>query len=130
MRLAVLTPRETVLQQEADKIIAETAEGWFALLPRHVDIVSALVPGILAYSTPGGEKLFVAVDEGILVKCGADVRVSCRAAVAGADLGELESTVRSRFRELDRRERTTRSTLARLEADFVRRFFELQEPRP
>lgn len=129
MRLAVFTPQEKVLQEVADKIIAEAVNGSFALLPRHVDLVAALVPGILTYTTPGGEELFVAVDEGVLVKCGDDVRVACRAAVVGAQLGEMEATVRREFRQLDQRESRTRSTLARLEADFVRRFFELQEPR-
>lgn len=144
LRLLVLTPHAVLVDAAVRKVVAEAQNGSFALLPRHVDTTAALVPGILAYlpvptdgtEAPEGnapndaEERFVAVDEGILVKCGGEVLVSCRSAAAGADLGELEATVRERFRQLDRRERRTRAALARLEADFVRRFVELREPVP
>lgn len=130
MKLVVLTPHAVLLERSAQKIVAEAQNGSFVLKPRHVDFTTALVPGILAFTTASSEEFFVAVDEGILVKCGEEVLVACRAATTGADLGELEATVRERFQELDRRERNTRAALARLEADFVRRFVALREPLP
>jgi F-type H+-transporting ATPase subunit epsilon len=47
--------------------------------------------------------------------------------VRGPDLGLLKQTISARFHSLDERERRARSALARLEADFVRRFIELDE---
>jgi F-type H+-transporting ATPase subunit epsilon len=56
MRLRVLLPTDVLVDREAAKVIAEAANGSFCLLPRHVDFVAALVPGILRYTTPQGEE--------------------------------------------------------------------------
>ena len=125
MKLKVLLPERVLVDEPADKVVAEAANGSFCLLPRHVDFTAALVPGILTYESRGAEH-FVATDEGILVKCGDEVLVSVRRAVAGANLGELERTVEKEFRTLDEHERLTRRASAKLEADLVRRFLELR----
>ena len=98
----VVLPSGVLLEQEAVKVVAEAQNGSFGLLPNHVDFVAALVPGILALTAPGGGETFLAVDEGILVKCGAEVLVSTRNAVVGP-LGELRQAVREQFRTLNRR---------------------------
>mgnify|MGYP001152456973 CR=1 FL=1 len=48
--------------------------------------VAALEAGILMYETKTGGEVFVAIDEGILVKAGRDVLVSVRQALGGTDL--------------------------------------------
>ena len=73
------------------------------------------------------EEEFLAIDEGILVKCASDVMVSTRKAVRSKNLGELKQTVEHEFRTLDDRERKTRSILAKLEADFTKRFLKMRE---
>lgn len=128
MRLRVLLPTEVLIDEDVTKVIAEAENGSFCLLPRHIDFVAALVPGLLSFVSADGREEFLAVDEGILVKCGPEVRVSTRNAVVGPDLGTLERTIEEQFRILDDRERMTRSAVARLEAEFVRRFMELGEP--
>lgn len=126
MRLLLLLPGETLLDEPVSKVIAEAAgDGSFCLLPRHVDQIAALVPGLLIYTTPAGEERYLAVDEGTLVKCGPEVRVSVRRAVIGSDLDGLRNTVEQEFERLDEHERSARSALARLEASVVRRFVEL-----
>lgn len=127
MRLKVLLPQSVLLDREVSKVTAEAANGSFCLLPRHIDFVASLVPGLLSFETPDGEEIFLAIDEGTLIKKGPDVSVSTPDAAIGPDLGELRQTVIDRFKTLDERERRTRSALARLEADFIRRFIELQE---
>lgn len=128
MHLKILLPTHVLLDSDVTKIVAEAQNGSFCLLPKHVDFVTALVPGILAYTTPDGQEEFVAVDEGILVKSEAKVFVSTRQAVLGPDLGELRKTVAEQFEVLDDRERTARSAVAKLEADFLRRFLQFGEP--
>lgn len=125
MRLKILLPSHVFLDEPARKIVAEAENGHFCLLPRHVDFAAALVPGILSWLSPEGDEVFAAVDEGILVKCGPDVWVSTRNAVRGPHLGVLKQTVDEVFRRLDEQERKSRSALARMEADFARRFWEL-----
>jgi F-type H+-transporting ATPase subunit epsilon len=123
--LKVLLPKKVLVEEEVRKVVAEGQDGSFCLLPRHVDFVSALVPGLLEYETAVGQDFYLAVDEGILVKCGAEVLVSTRNAAQGADLGQLQKLIREQFAALDEREKQTRSALAKIEADFVRRFLEL-----
>ncbi len=125
MILKVLLPKEVLVEEQVYKVVAEGQNGSFCLLSRHVDFVSALVPGLLAYETAVGEEVYLAVDEGILVKCGAEVLVSTRNAVQGNNLGQLQKLIREQFAELDEREKQTRSALAKIEADFIRRFMEL-----
>ena len=126
MRLKVLLPTEVLIEEDVTKVIAEAHNGFFCLLPRHVDFVAAIVPGILSFETNRGREEFLAVDEGILIKCGQEVFVSTRNAVQGPDLGRLKRTVIEKFETLDEREKTARSVMAKIEAGFVRRFLEIQ----
>jgi F-type H+-transporting ATPase subunit epsilon len=130
VRLKVLLPTKVLIDEPVAKVIAEAENGSFCLEERHIDFVAALVPGLLSFRTPQNEEVFVAVDEGTLVKCGPEVLVSTRDAVRGPDLAELRDTVVRRFRELDEMERTARAALGRLEASVVRRFLQLGEESP
>jgi F-type H+-transporting ATPase subunit epsilon len=126
MRLKVLLPTEVLVDRDVVKIVAEAENGSFCLLPRHVDFVAALAPGLLSCAAPGGREEFMAVDSGILVKCGREVLVSTRHAAVGADLGALRQTIAEQYRRLDEHERMARAALAKLEADVVRRFVEME----
>jgi F-type H+-transporting ATPase subunit epsilon len=126
VRLKILLPAEIALDEETSKVTAEAENGSFTLLPRHIDFVAALVPGLLSYES-AGQEVFVAIDEGILVKRGDEVLVSTRGAVRGANLGQLRQTVEEQFKTLDERERKARSAVARIEAGVVRRFTELRK---
>jgi len=95
-------------------------------LPHRLDCVAALVPGILIYQTESGGEVFVAVDEGVLVKTGPDVLVSVRRAMGGTDLGRLRDAVKKEFRTLDEQEQSVRLVVAKLETGFLRRFATLQ----
>jgi len=125
MRLKVLLPTEVLVYEEVTKVIAEAENGFFCILPRHIDFVAALVPGLLSFEMEGEEE-FIAVDEGILVKCGSEVSVSTRSAVRGAPLGRLKETVEKEFRIIDERQKMACSAMAKLEASFVKRFIELE----
>ena len=128
MQLKVLLPTEVLVDEKVSKVVAEAENGSHCLLPRHVDFVTALAPGILSYWTPDGER-FLAVDEGTLVKVGDQVLVSTRNAVAHHSLDALRATVVSDFHTLDEHERQARTALARLEAAALERFLELEERR-
>ena len=127
MRLKVLLPTEMLVDEEVTKITAEAADGSFCLLPRHIDFVTALVPGILTFETPKEKEHILAIDEGVLLKCGKEVIISTRQGIKGAALGDLKKDIEENFLVLDDREKKSRSAAARLEADLVRRFMELRE---
>lgn len=122
MNLKVLLPFQIFAEKTGvSRIIAETHEGSFGLLPRRLDCVAALAPGILIFETKMEGEVYVAVDEGVLVKTGPDVLVSVRNAIAGTNLGQLREAVQREFLHLDEQEKNVRSVLAKMEGDLMRR---------
>jgi F-type H+-transporting ATPase subunit epsilon len=128
MNLKILLPFQVFAEKTGvSRIVAETPEGSFGLLPHRLDCVAALAPGILTYETAADGEVFVAVDEGVMVKAGPDVRVSVRRALAGADLGELRDAVEREFLTLDEQEKDVRSVVAKMEGDLIRRMATLHD---
>jgi len=127
MRLTVRLPAETLMQEEVTRIKAEAPNGWFGLLPRHIDFVTALVPGVLIFTQARGTEEYLAIDQGVLVKCGPEVSVSTRAAVRGTNLDQLRKDVDARFQAEEERAKKTFSSEAKLEADLVRGLLELEK---
>ena len=127
MNLKILLPHEIFLEEPVSKVVAEALDGSFGLLPRHLDFVSALAPGLLSYLRPDDHaEIFVAVDEGVLVKQGTEVLVSTGRAVRSNNLGELRATVKNEFLTRTDEERRARSAMAHLESALARRFIEFQ----
>lgn len=122
MDLRVLLPFQVFAEKTGvSRIVAETRTGSFGLLPRRLDCVAALTPGILIYETEEEGEIYLAVDEGVLVKTGPSVNISVRRAVAGTDLGQLRDLVEREFLTLDEQEQSVRSAMAKLESGFMRR---------
>ena len=127
MRLRILTPTKKLVDEDVNKISAEGGGGAFTLLPRHQDLTSLLVPGLLAFVDQADREVFVALDEGVLIKIGPEVTVSTRSAVRGPDLERLRQVVEEEFLVLDEREKKARTAAARIEAGFVRKFLDLNK---
>ena len=122
MNLKVLLPHRVFADRSGlSRIVAETRTGSFGILPHRLDCIAALAPGILTYETQADGEVFVAVDEGVLVKTGPDVFVSVRRAIGGTDLGELREAVRREFLTLHENERSLRSAMAKLESGLLLR---------
>jgi F-type H+-transporting ATPase subunit epsilon len=125
MHLKILLPFGVFADKTGvSRIVAETREGSFGLLPHRLDCIAALAPGILVYENEGEGEVYAAVDEGVLVKTGLDVLVSVRQAVGGTDLGQLHALVEKEFLSLDERERSVRSVMSKMESDFISRLAE------
>jgi F-type H+-transporting ATPase subunit epsilon len=122
INLKVLLPFEIFAEKAGVlHIVAETHAGSFGLLPHRLDCVAAITPGILVYETEAEGEVYMAVDEGVLVKTGLDVLVSVRNAIGGTDLGELRDSVEREFLDLNEREQGVRSVMAKMESGFIRR---------
>jgi F-type H+-transporting ATPase subunit epsilon len=127
MNLKVLLPFQVFAEKNGVlRIVAETREGSFGLLPHRLDCVAALSPGILIYETEAEGEVYVAVDEGVLVKTGPDVLVSVRRAKDGTDLDQLRHSVEKEFLTLNEQEQNVRAIMAKLETGFLRRFVSFQ----
>jgi F-type H+-transporting ATPase subunit epsilon len=127
MNLKVLLPFQVFAEKSGVlRIVAETREGSFGLLPHRLDCVAALSPGILIYETEAEGEVYVAVDEGVLVKTGPDVLVSVRRAMGGTDLDQLRYSVEKEFLTLNEQEQKVRAIMAKLETGFLHRFVSFQ----
>ena len=125
MNLKVLLPFKVFAAKAGVlRIVAETRNGSFGLLPHRMDCVAALAPGILTYQQQAGEEFYVAVDEGVLVKTGLDVLISVRNAIGGTDLGQLKAAVEKEFLDLNDAEKNARSVMLKMESGFIQRLAE------
>jgi F-type H+-transporting ATPase subunit epsilon len=109
--------------------VVQTIQGSFGILPQRLDCAATLSPGILTYETEGEGEVYVAVDQGVLVKVGPEVLVSVRNAIGGTDLARLHDAVKQEFLELDEREKNTRSVLAKMESGLIRHLVDFQQDR-
>ena len=122
MRLEVLLPFQ-VFADESDvmRIVVQTPSGSFGLLPRRLDCVAALSPGILIYQTATAAEVYFAVDEGVLVKAGDVVRVSVRRALRGTDLDHLRDAVAQEFAAQNAQAQALRTAMLQVEGGLLRR---------
>jgi F-type H+-transporting ATPase subunit epsilon len=127
INLKVLLPFQIFVEKkEVKRIVAQTLQGSFGILPQRLDCAAALEPGILTYETEAEGEVYLAVDQGVLVKAGIDVLVSVRNAIGGTDLAQLHEAVKREFLNLDEGEKNVRSVLAKMESGLIRRLMEFQ----
>ena len=130
MNLEVLLPYRIFAHcTGVSRIVAETGGGSLGVLPNRLDFVAALVPGILTYTASADGTVYIAVDAGVLVKSGADVRVCVRRAIAGTDLRGLHESIQREFLAIDSQALEIRAAVARLEGALAGRLAELHHGR-
>ena len=120
MNLKILLPYKVFAEiKNVKRIVMETSDGSYGLLPHRLDCVAALVPGIFTYETDSVGDQSIAMDEGVLVKEGLQVLASVRNAIGGADLGQLRASVEKEFINLDEQEKNVRSVMEKMESGFI-----------
>ncbi len=130
MHLKILLPSEIFADKpDVVRITANTSGGSLGLLEHRLDCVAALMPGIMTYETKQDGVVYLALDEGVLVKTGADVLVSVRQAIGGEDLGKLRDAVKSTFLAIDKEERSVRDAVTKMEVGFIGRLAEFEHER-
>lgn len=125
MNIKLVLPYRTLLDQPVDKITAPGTEGTFQILPKHVDVVWSLQPGILTLTRNDQDEYF-AIQEGTLVKEGDAVHVSTFQAIKGESLEKLHQSLAENYQKQDEREKKAHEVLIKLEIDTLRRFMEIE----
>jgi F-type H+-transporting ATPase subunit epsilon len=120
-------PASILFQQPVARILAESPQGSFCILPRHTDYLTPLVPGIIVFTDAEGGERYFANNHGLLVKRGRQVFITVHHAVPGENLGSLRQSVRQHYQQLNESDRQLHSAVARLEASFLRKFLAIQE---
>jgi F-type H+-transporting ATPase subunit epsilon len=127
MTLRVHLPFQIFLEKtRVTRLVTETIAGYYGFLPRRLDCVAALTPGLLFFETDAEGDAYLAIDEGVLVKTGPDVRVSVRRAFSGTDLGQLRQIVVREYLALDEHEQNVRRVMMKLETGLIRRLVNFQ----
>lgn len=125
MVLKILLPNKVFAKyRNVARIIIETPEGAYGILPNRRDCSAALTPGILTYTTGSGQDKYIAIDQGIFVKKGKDVLVSVRQAIKGLGLSQLHEAVKNEFLILDEKQQEIRFAMDKLESSFLQRLTE------
>ncbi|MBC7659471.1 MAG: F0F1 ATP synthase subunit epsilon [Chitinophagaceae bacterium] len=126
MNLKILVPFNVfACKEKVMSIVAESVEGSFGILPNRLDCIAALVPGILTYRLEANEDVYIAIDQGILVKVGLNVTVSVRRAISGSNLEQLRDSLEKEFIQLDDDERAAEQVLSKVESALTYRLAEL-----
>lgn len=127
MLLKVFSPIELILETEILKVDFEAIDGFFTLLPRHTDFVSALAPCIVSYQIPNKKTAYMACNQGVIVKKGPDVQISTKLAVLGDDLEKLRKTIEIDFKQMEEIRKESNKTMARLELGLTKGLMQLHQ---
>ena len=128
MHLKINIPdRVAVSETGIASIVAESPAGFFGILPHRLDCIAVLVPGILFVRQDEKDELYIATDEGVLIKTGLDVVVSVRNAIVGHDLSRMKELVEQEFLQRSEQEESVRLVLRKIEDDFTRLYREVSQ---
>ncbi|MCQ2965786.1 MAG: F0F1 ATP synthase subunit epsilon [Alphaproteobacteria bacterium] len=133
MHLKTLMPTGVVVDEEISRIRFEAKDGSRTFLPRHVDFVTAIAQGIVSYNPLKNgieqEEVFMACDEGILVKQADMVYLSVRRAVMNNSLEVLVKTIGEEFKKAEEERKISQTALARLEVNLTQGIMHLKSKR-
>lgn len=126
MKLKILTPSAVFLDTEVQKVDFEALDGFFTLLPKHIDFVNALKPTILEYQE-NNQKHYVACQKGVIIKQGDEVLISTLLAVQNNDLNQLKKEIKNNFQQMEEERKETLVSLSRLEIGLTRGLMQLNQ---
>ncbi len=55
LKVEIVTPESPLWVGEATQLVARSSEGWFTVLPEHMDMVGDVVPSVVRVGTTEGE---------------------------------------------------------------------------
>jgi len=125
--LRVITPTEIVLSCPIQKITIEGIEGFRTLLPKHMDFITALKPGIMTYMTQDSQIQYLACNQGLCVKCGDTVSISTPWAIISDNLSHLKIRIKQAFQEMEQERKEVGVSLARLEIGLTKGLMQLRQ---
>ena len=73
--LHILAAERNFYEGECESLIVPITDGQYGIQANHKNMVAAIVPGILEFSKPEGERVTAAVSPGILIVADNDVRL-------------------------------------------------------
>lgn len=74
-KLHVLAAERSFYQGECESLVVPITDGLYGIQANHKSMVSAIVPGPVTITLPGGEKIEAVVSQGILIVTSNEVRL-------------------------------------------------------
>ena len=65
-KIHILEADNTFYEGECESLMVPTSNGQYGVLAGHSNTITAIVPGIMTYRTPGGEDLLASISAGLL----------------------------------------------------------------
>jgi F-type H+-transporting ATPase subunit epsilon len=126
MTLDIILPYQQFMHHpDVTGIIADTDRGSMGLLPHRLDCVATISPGIIVIRIESGNEIWVAVDNGFLLKTGTTVTISVRNAFSGPDPVNLKRIVKEEFSVISDIDKKVKTIMLKLENNFIRSIMEL-----
>ena|SRR5215468_378097 len=90
LKLEIVTPDGTAYSEEVEMVTLPGVEGQMGIYPRHVPLLTQMVPGEVIVSK-GGEEYFLAVGEGLIEVTGDHVALLTDMAIAAEKIDEAKA---------------------------------------
>jgi len=90
LRLEIVTPEATVYSENVDMVTLPAVKGQIGILPRHVPLMTQMVPGEMIVRENGSDR-FLAVGEGLVEITGDRVAILTDMAIAAENIDEAKA---------------------------------------
>jgi F-type H+-transporting ATPase subunit epsilon len=90
LKLEIVTPDGTVYSEDVDMVTLPGIEGQMGIYPRHVPLMSQMVPGEIIVNK-GGQEYFLAVGEGLIEVTADHVSLLTDMAIAAEHIDEAKA---------------------------------------
>ncbi|MDR2077443.1 MAG: hypothetical protein LBP39_00580 [Rickettsiales bacterium] len=119
LNLRVYIPQKLFLEEKIVKMHISGEEGNYTILPRHIDYLSSFSRSTMDFEKLDGEKIYLWLNQGILVKCGREIQISAFSAINGGNskpnLKKLMEHSQKNFKNLVESSRKFKTTLRNIE---------------
>lgn len=125
MRLKIVTPMKIEVDTLIDKVDFEALDGFYTLLPKHIDFVNSLKQTIVEYKA-NNKTYYVACDKGIVVKKSDEVTISTSLAIQDDNLENLKKTISYDFKQMEQERKELMVSMSRLELGLTKGLISLK----
>lgn len=128
VKLEIVTPDGTVYSEDVEMVTLPVVEGQIGIMPRHVPLITQLVPGEMIVRKDGRES-FVATGAGLIEVTANRVAILTDLAVPADRIDEAKAEEARQRAERRLREKLTAEELAAVNASLTRSLVQLRVKR-
>ncbi len=128
LRLEIVTPEATAFSEDVEMVTLPGVEGQMGVLPRHVPLMTQMVPGEIIVRQNGKDR-FLAVGGGLVEITGQRVSILTDMAIAAENIDEAKAEEARQRAEARLREAKSAEEVASVNAALIRSLAQLRVKR-